>query len=81
MVLGLPLVLMTYREHAASLSAPKGRAAADTWRMYRKIPGLSRAGAIWYFSQYALRGLLRHRLPGLARRLGWLQGAEFPPRP
>lgn len=77
-VLGLPLVLMTYREDAGSLSAPKGRAAVDTWTMYRQIPGLSRAGALWYFGHYALRGLLRHRLPGLARRLGWMQGADLP---
>ncbi|WP_151720679.1 glycosyltransferase family 2 protein [Gemmobacter serpentinus] len=77
-VLGLPLVLMTYREDAGSLSAPKGRAAADTWRMYRQIPGLGLPQAAWYFGHYALRGLLRHRLPGLARRLGWLQGAGLP---
>ena len=80
-VLGLPSVLMTYREHPSSLSAPKGRAAADTWKMYRQIPGLSLPGAAWVFAHYALRGALRHRLPGLARRLGWLQGAEFPASP
>lgn len=78
-VLGLPLVLMTYRESPASLSGAKGRAAADTWGMYRQALGLSRAEASWYFGHYALRGLLRHRLPGLARRLGWLEGAVPPP--
>ena len=78
-VLGLPLVLMTYRESPASLSGAKGLAAADTWRMYRQALGLSRAEASWYFGHYALRGLLRHRLPGLARRLGWLEGAVPPP--
>ena len=78
-MLGLPLVLMTYRESPASLSGAKGRAAADTWGMYRQALGLSRAEAAWYFGHYALRGLLRHRLPGLARRLGWLEGAVPPP--
>ena len=77
-VLGVPLVLMTYRQHAASLSAPKGRAAADTWTLYRQTPGLTLPQAAWYFGQYALRGLARHRAPGLARRLGWLQDARFP---
>lgn len=77
-VLGLPLVLMTYRAHDGSLSAHKGQAAADTWAMYRQTPGLNLPRAIWYFGHYALRGMLRHRLPGVARRLGWLHGAEMP---
>jgi glycosyltransferase involved in cell wall biosynthesis len=77
-VLGVPLVLMTYRQHPASLSARKGQAAADTWRMYRSALGLSRLQTLRYFSQYALRGLLRHRMPGLAARLGWLHAAAWP---
>lgn len=77
-VLGLPLILMTYREHPASLSAAKGRAARDTWTLYRQALGLPLPQAAWYFGHYALRGVLRHRLPGLARRLGWLQDAQPP---
>ena len=77
-VMGLPLVLMTYRQHPASLSGRKGQAAADTWAMYRQALGLGRLQAGWYFGHYALRGLLRHRMPGLARRLGWLHPAQSP---
>lgn len=77
-VLGVPLILMTYRQGAGSLSANKAGAALDTWRMYRQALKLPMAVAAWYWVQYALRGLARRRFPGLARRLGWLQDARFP---
>lgn len=77
-VLGLPQVLMTYRQHAASLSARKGAAAAQTWAVYRDALGLSLPQALWYFGHYALGGVLRHRAPGIARALGWLHRAELP---
>lgn len=77
-VMGLPLVLMTYRQHGGSLSAAKGRAAASTWAMYRQSLGLPLLPALWYFGNYALRGILRHRAPGLARALGYLQDARVP---
>ena len=75
-VLGLPLVLMTYRQHDRSLSSGKARAAKDTWAMYRHALGLPLLPALWYFANYALRGLVRHKSPALARRIGWLHGAE-----
>lgn len=71
-VLGLPQPLTIYRQHRASLSAPKSRAAADTWVMYRRGLGLPLVPALWNFAHYALRGLLRHRFPALARKLGVL---------
>lgn len=77
-VLGLPQVLMTYHQHSQSLSAAKGRAALDTWAMYRQGVGLSPLAAAWYFGNYALRGLMRHRAPGLARAMGVLHRAEMP---
>ena len=77
-VLGLPLVLVTYRQHGASLSAPKSHAARDTWTMYRRSLALPLAPTLWYFGNYALRGYLRHKAPALARRLGWLHAASFP---
>jgi glycosyltransferase involved in cell wall biosynthesis len=75
-VLGLRQVLMTYRQHGRSLSAPKTRAARDTWTMYRQSLRLPLPAALWYFGNYAARGLLRHRAPGLARTLGWLHPAD-----
>lgn len=77
-VLGLPVVLMTYSQHGTSLSAPKGRAAADTWTMYRQSVGLPFLPSLWYFGNYALRGLLRHKAPRLARALGVLHAAVLP---
>ncbi|WP_430463292.1 glycosyltransferase family 2 protein [Tabrizicola sp.] len=70
-VLGLNKILMTYRVHPKSLSGRKGQAAIDTWQMYQKL-GLSPAKRAWVFGNYAVRGLVRHRWPGLALHLGWL---------
>lgn len=73
---GLNEVLCTYHHGHASLSSAKGRAARDTWGLYRDHLGLSKAEAAWYFSQYALRGTLRHKAPALARRFGVLHRAD-----
>jgi glycosyltransferase involved in cell wall biosynthesis len=73
---GLPLVLATYRQRAVSVSSSKLRAAADTWAMYRGHLGLPVTQTMASFAHYAMRGLLRHKAPGLARRLGWLHEAR-----
>lgn len=70
--LGVPLALTTYRSHAGQASGNKRRAAKATWAMYHGHLRLPLPAALYYFAQYALRGILRHRAPGLARRLGWL---------
>ncbi len=77
-VLGLPLILTTYREQSNSLSGKKDRAAVATWKLYRKALRLSRPSAAWYFANYAVRGMFRHKFPQIARRLGWLHDAAFP---
>jgi glycosyltransferase involved in cell wall biosynthesis len=69
---GLNAALCTYHHGHASLSAAKGRAARDTWGMYRGHLGFGLPRAAWYFGHYALRGALRHKAPGLARALGLL---------
>ena len=79
-VLGVPLVLMTYRQHRASLSAQKSRAATNTWWMYRNILRLPLPTAAWYFGHYALHGFAKHRLPRFSRWLGWLHNADWPER-
>jgi glycosyltransferase involved in cell wall biosynthesis len=70
---GLNENLMTYHARPQSVSSAKGQAAAHTWRMYRHHLGLSLPRSTWYFTNYALRGLIRTRAPALARTLGWLQ--------
>ena len=74
---GVPVALTTYRRHVGQLSGNKFRAALGTWRMYRKHLRLPHVQAVYYFSNYALRGLLRHHAPWLARRLGWLAQPLF----
>lgn len=77
---GLPATLTTYRVHAGQVSGDKARAARATWAMYRHHLRLSVPKAGWLFANYALRGFMRHRIPRLARTLGWLQQpAEMPP--
>jgi teichuronic acid biosynthesis glycosyltransferase TuaG len=78
---GIPFALTTYRRHKGQVSGDKGQAARATWAMYRGHLGLSWPVAAWSFANYALRGVLRHRMPALARRLGWLQSPVLPPAP
>lgn len=78
---GIPFALTTYRQHRGQVSGDKGQAARATWTMYRNHLRLSWPAAAWAFANYALRGVLRHRAPGLARQLGWLRQAVLPPAP
>lgn len=70
---GLNETLALYRVRADSISANKANAAKFTWRLYREVEGLNLIKASYYFSHYAARGLLRTKLPGLARMLGVLK--------
>lgn len=79
---GLNEALTIYHQRPGSVSAAKGRAAQATWHLYRHHLALPWPKAAYYFSHYALRGLLRHRAPKLAQALGLLQrpeGAEARP--
>lgn len=68
---GFDEVLMTYHKTPGSVSSSKSSAAADTWRLYRHHLKLPAASACYYFLHYAVRGVVRHKLPGFASRLGW----------
>lgn len=70
---GLNKTLAQYRIHTDSISANKTSAAKFTWRLYRDVEGLSLLKASYYFSHYAVRGLLRTKAPALARLLGVLK--------
>lgn len=56
---GLPDVLADYRLRAGSLSADKRVAARATWEVLRRVEGLSRPRAGYYFLHYAVRALRR----------------------
>ncbi|SDU77500.1 glycosyltransferase family 2 protein [Pseudomonas sihuiensis] len=66
-VYGLNLVLAQYRVHSSQSSAKKTKMAVETWRLYRNVEHLSLIRAFYFFSHYALRGLLRSSAPRLMR--------------
>ena len=70
---GIQEPLAEYRVRTDSISANKASAASYTWKLYREVEQLSRLRSCYYFSHYAVRGVLRQRFPQLARRLGVLQ--------
>ena len=58
---GLDEDLMRYRVMGHSVSRNKRRSALHVWRAYRDLEALSIPASLWYFSQYAIRGLLKYR--------------------
>ncbi|MEZ5912429.1 MAG: glycosyltransferase family 2 protein [Paracoccaceae bacterium] len=75
---GINQCLTVYRQRAVSVSSSKGAAARDTWALFRNHLGLPFPEAALAFGHYAIRGVLRHRAPGLARALGVLHAAQDP---
>ncbi len=69
---GMKETLAKYRVYNRQASGDKIRMAYNTWQLYRKVEGLSRVKACFYFSHYAVRGLLRTKFPRIARILGVL---------
>jgi len=67
---GLDEVLAQYQLRADSISANKLNAAGYTWRLYRDVEKLSMPVAAYYFSHYAVNGVLRAKFPRLASALG-----------
>lgn len=70
---GLNETLGLYKVRSDSISANKKSAALFTWRLYRDIEKLSLLKASYYFSHYAIRGVLRTKFPRIARALGVLK--------
>jgi len=57
---GLDADLMRYRLTKNSVSRNKARSALKVWRAYRDLEGLSIPLSVWYFTQYAVRGVLKY---------------------
>lgn len=66
---GIQQPLAQYRVRSGSISSKKSNAAAYTWRLYREVEQLNLIKASYYFSHYAVRGVLRTKFPSLARKL------------
>ncbi|WP_153737559.1 glycosyltransferase family 2 protein [Aquibacillus halophilus] len=56
---GLNKNLATYRKVPGSISSNKVKAAKKNWYVYRKIENLNIIKSGWYFSNYAIRALIR----------------------
>jgi glycosyltransferase involved in cell wall biosynthesis len=74
---GLNMILTIYRVRSDSLSSRKIKGSNYVWRIYRNMERLSFMKALNYFSQYAARGVLRHKFPNLALKLGLLKTAKW----
>lgn len=69
---GEPEILAQYRVYANQSSSEKIKMASENWRLYRDIEKINLLRASYYFSHYAVRGILRAKFPNLARMLGVL---------
>jgi len=70
---GVKDVLAQYQLRSDSISANKRSAAQYTWKLYREVENLSLPVASYYFSHYAINGLLRTKAPRLAKAFGALK--------
>lgn len=70
---GVTESLAEYRVRPDSISANKRVAASYTWKLYRGVEQLPLYKTIYYFSHYAVNGVLRTKFPSIARKLGVLK--------
>lgn len=70
---GLNETLAKYRLRPDSISSNKLSAAKYQWLLYRDVERLNLLKSIYYFSHYAVQGLLKAKVPALARKLGMSQ--------
>ena len=66
---GLNQVLAQYRIHSGQSSRIKFHMAKETWNLYRDLEKLSFLKSIFYFLNYAIRGVFRTYITVIARKL------------
>ncbi|MBX9732640.1 MAG: glycosyltransferase [Chitinophagaceae bacterium] len=64
---GMNEVLAQYRVYDSQTSSKKAKMAKENWRLYRDVEKLGLLKSVYYFSHYAIRGVLRTKFPRLAR--------------
>lgn len=69
---GLTQPLAQYRVYANQNSSKKINMARENWKLYRNLQKLSLFHTLYYFSHYAIRGILRTKYQKIARLLGVL---------
>jgi glycosyltransferase involved in cell wall biosynthesis len=70
---GMNEVLAQYRVYDNQNSAKKAKMAKETWLLYRNVEKIGFFKSVYYFSHYAVRGVLRSKFPRLARLLGFFK--------
>lgn len=70
---GLNIPLAEYTLRSDSISANKRKAALYTWTLYREVEHLPFFLSVYYFLHYAVNGLLRTKLPHIAKFIGVLK--------
>lgn len=65
----VPQDLASYTVRSDSISANKWKAAQYNWRLYRNIEKLNIFSSIYYFLNYAIRGILRTKFKRLSQYL------------
>jgi teichuronic acid biosynthesis glycosyltransferase TuaG len=61
-LVGINEPLVFYRVRKGSVSRHKFRAARYTWRVYRRVEGISLHRAVYYFCHYAVQGLRKYSI-------------------
>lgn len=69
---GIKQNLSQYRVYKSQSSNKKVKMAKENWKLYREIEKLNLLKACYYFSHYAVRGVLRTKFPKIARFIGFL---------
>ena len=69
---GIKENLSQYRVYENQSSGKKAKMAKENWKLYREIEKLNLLKACYYFSHYAVRGVLRTKFPKIARFIGFL---------
>lgn len=67
---GIQQPLGQYRIRKDSISSNKLHTATYNWRLYREVENLPFFVSCYYFSHYAVRGILRTKFLSLAKKLG-----------
>lgn len=73
---GINKPLAQYTLRNVSVSSNKTSAAKYTWKLFREVERLNFFKALYFFAHYAVRGLMRHRYPKLALKLGVMRNIE-----
>ena len=68
---GVREALAYYRVYDGQGSANKLDMARECWKLYREVERLSLIKSAYFFSHYAIYGVLRHKMPSIAKKLGF----------